>query len=468
MTNINIKKILNIIIISGMIFTCLPGTAGYDTISTQQAGAPATTGKIRHFVIQNWLKPYKKTLASIKKAVRRRSCRNIQIIDKAGDITDYLDCFHTNTSGQESFYTEFDDPLDSQPLEDPPRYADTVFQENTDEEYIQTVLQTTHERLLVLNDAGCFSLVEKDVGDSLSLFPAVQGGVWHSALLYQIQRRLYIAQKRYEDALTSTINEFQHLNIDFIAQNDPQAFTEMAEILDSLGRGEEALGFLSKHITVKSRPYLRRQAALWKGKYYETHQQWKAAENAYLDALICAEQDPKAYLAFTRYLLIQSEHIHAEDTLEAALALNGIMHSVILKSPLWEQYDREELLNCIRNETHPALLGYSETGSEDDLCKALYYWGKKNQLEDAAPYWVGILEKFTRVWTKYSYFSSGEAGSQGKQKLLTLLEDIPHDARLSGDQNLLTLKGYTGIENSGLAKKKPTIALTSHMKPPAA
>ena len=214
--------------------------------------------------------------------------------------------------------------------------------------------------------------------------------------------------------------EFRSLPFDFIESHDPEAIIEYVKVLQALGRTEEAFTFLSQHVTQTSRPYIRRQAALWRAQIYEEKGHAREAENAFIEALITAHQDPEAYLA-----LIHHYHTRGESAL--AQALTGVMKAVILPSPQWREYS-DDLQTYIRDHL-PESLRDGEY-SRDDLMTVIKLWIGRGQLEESSKYWLPIIRLSCEDRGRYIFFGDE------RKSLKKILLDLVNDLSMSPDQRL--------------------------------
>ncbi len=336
-------------------------------------------------------------------------------LDEVGDLGI---TFRDLSIHSDSNEPDFDNPLeflDSTTSEPPPRYEQVC-----PEAAIESALIETHRRCLMLTDAGFISLVTEDLEAVLSRHPGHQGKEYHSTLLYQSLRKLYSQGQQLAKILKNLDLEFKSLPFDFIASHDPQAITDYAKTLQALGRTEESLAFLSQRVTQTSRPYIRRQAALLTAQIHEQSGSAEEAENAYIEALVTAHQDPEAYLALIR-------HYYTQGNSRLAQALVGVMNRVILPSPQWKEYG-SDLQRYIRDHLPASLSDYKY--SEDDLMMAIKLWICKGRLEASAPYWLPLIADLSEGGDFYIFFGDD------RKSLKKLLLDLVNDLSLTPDQRL--------------------------------
>ena len=342
-------------------------------------------------------------------------CLDDDVLDEMGDLGQTFCGLSIHSKDDES---SCDRPLEpvEQTVSDPPPSYEQVFPETV----IESVLMQVHHRCRVLNDAGCIRLVVEELERVLSRHPGYQGKNYHSALLYQALRKLYIHRKQFTEALANLEFEFRSLPFDFIESHDPEAIIEYVKVLQALGRTEEAFTFLSQHATQTSRPYIRRQAALWRAQIYEEKGHAREAENAFIEALITAHQDPEAYLA-----LIHHYHTRGESAL--AQALTGVMKTVILPSPQWREYS-DNLQTYIRDHLPESLRDGKY--SEDDLMTAIKLWIGRGQLEESSKYWIPLIRHLCKDGGRYIFFGDDQ------KSLKKMLLDLVNELSMSPDQRL--------------------------------
>ena len=285
---------------------------------------------------------------------------------------------------------------------------------------IEAALTEASKRAAILESAGCVTLLEEDLSKTLQQYPAHQGKHCHSAFLYEILRKLYMQKKQFEEALTNLELEFRSLPADFIENHDPGAITDYLKVLHALGRTDEAFAFLNQHVTSETRHFIRRGAALWKAQVYEEKGDGVEAENALIEALIVAHQDPQPYLALIN-------HYHTNGDSELAQALTGVMKQVILPSNQWQEYSGN-LVDYIRRQLPEPLRDYEYTRS--DLMPAIRLWINKGQLDESSACWVPLIKNLSLGGVGFMIYGDDT------QSLRILLLDLVNHLSLSADQRL--------------------------------
>lgn len=315
--------------------------------------------------------------------------------------------------------SSFDSPLDVMETDPelPPDYAQV---NDVPEDVIRNMIMSAHQRSLILGNAGCVSLIVEDIERTLDRFPSYQSKEFHSGLLYQILRTLHMTQERFQDALQTVKRELSNLPLPFIEENDPQAIVDYAEILQALGKSENAADFLESRVTEKSRLYIRRSAALWMARFNTERGNVAGAEAAYIEALIISRHDPETYLALVQFYF---DH----DNIELAAALTGVMNGVVTESEQWADYG-ENLKKHIESRLPRPLKNHQ--ASEDDLKTAIKLWINQDKLEQTAYYWLPLMKSLSGNRSGFMLFGDN------RKSLKKLILDLPLELSLSSEQRL--------------------------------
>ena len=224
----------------------------------------------------------------------KKSLKRLEI----GHLAASFCCLHINTPHE----GDYDDPENQITTgESPPGYDDIIRYKQAPAEVIEVLIKSCYERYLILEQAECFSLIEGDLEKALHDFPSFTGSdSWHSALLYQLQRKILIQTSNYEKARSSVEKELTALDFTFIEACDPSIIADYACILEHLGQSGIALDMLENRVTAESRPYIRRHAALWRARHFTATDQLERAEEAYLDVVLSSNCDPHCGKGFTQ------------------------------------------------------------------------------------------------------------------------------------------------------------------------
>ncbi|MGI9281948.1 MAG: hypothetical protein ACR2PX_20285 [Endozoicomonas sp.] len=355
---------------------------------------------------------FSRALSSITKAGHKIQTIARKSLDEMGDLAEWLCCLSLNsqTSGT------FDNPGEG--TEQPPEYWQTVAE--TPETIISDAILTAHMRCLTLEEGGCLSLVEDELESVLNRLPDYQGEENNSALLYHTLRRIYRARKKYEEAILITQKELASLPLAFITNHDPQAFVDYAELLEEVGRSDEANQFLDGQ-NFKDSPYIERRKELWRAKFNRKNGNLAEAERAYLRALIIAHKDPQVYLDFIRFYSETGQPLLAQ-------ALTSAMHRVVLESSQWQEYG-DTLKDYIEGELPEDLKGYY--GTMDDLIPAIRLWINSGLLEESSPYWLPLMKYISDLGADIT-----DEFCSRNRALKPLILDIPRDLSMSSEGRL--------------------------------
>ena len=308
-------------------------------------------------------------ILSVTKKVKRKVT---SLLDEMGDLVTSLDCLNT-----------IDEELSGDDFLDQPQSYTELF--GVAEQEIRTVIMGIAQMSLPASaGTDCVNQTEADLQQALERFPDYQGAEFHSGMLYQILRRSQMQCGRFQPALATIEMEFNNLPAAFIETNDPQAFVDFAEILEALGRTEDALELIQNRVTRESRPYIQRRAALWRARLHERRGEVKATEDVFIEALLVSQKDPEPYLALIQFYL-------ASGNPEMARALTGVMNRVILQSSQWQEF-KGELSQYIAAQLPAELQGIN--ASDGDLLTLIRFWLGRGRFEQSLPYWLPLFREF--------------------------------------------------------------------------
>ena len=342
-------------------------------------------------------------------------CLEDDVLDEMGSLAMGLSSCSLLSGSDKASY---DDPLDCINRQEPtlPRYDD-LFPEAA----IESALMEAYKKAIKWLTVGGYgdAALEDYLKRVLEQYPGHRGVTCHSTLLHEILRRLYIDKKKFAEALASLEFEFKSLPFSFIEGHDPDAIVEYAEVLYALGRTKEAFTFLSRCVTSATRPYIRRRAALWRARVYEEQGNIAEAESALIEALVIADQDPRAYLALIN-------HYYANGNESLARVLTGVMKEFILRSSQWRSFPAEKLESYIHGQLPEPLRDYQYSG--DDLMMAIKLWIGKGQLNETSEYWLPLIKNLSERGPLHLFYGDN------KESLQTLLFDLVKQLSLSPDQ----------------------------------
>ena len=313
----------------------------------------------------------------------------LSTLDNIGHLAASLCCLSVNRT--ESNYPENPAEDLAPQASNPPTYSEVIAWHEKPEIIIQQLIKNCYERYLSLDHAACYSLIQTDLQRALDQIPDYQGSeMWHSALLYQLLRKVHIKQGLYRNALPYLQQEFLALSTDFIEKHDPSAIFEYALVLQHTEGVERAFDIIKQYVSADSRPYIRRHAILWRARYFEDAGQLEKAETAYLDLLACSGHDSQAFLALINFLKDK------KGDLETAKELAGIINLIMKNEDLW--WHSQALDKHITEALPEDLRHY--TGSPNDIRNLLIYFTDKKQYQDI-PGLAGLLKLFIsqNTWT---------------------------------------------------------------------
>ena len=250
----------------------------------------------------------------------------LNTLDEIGHLAASFCCLHINTPLE----GDYDNPENQITTgESPPGYDDIIRYKQAPAEVIEVLIKSCYERYLILEQAEYFSLIEGDLEKALHDFPSFTGSdSWHSALLYQLQRKILIQTSNYEKARSSVEKELTALDFTFIEACDPSIIADYACILEHLGQSGIALDMLENRVTAESRPYIRRHAALWRARHFTATDQLERAEEAYLDVVISSNCEPQAFAEFIGFL-------HKQGNSALARTMVGMMNLTVIDEKNW-------------------------------------------------------------------------------------------------------------------------------------
>ncbi len=270
-----------------------------------------------------------------------------------------------------------------------PSYDDIIQYKQTPAEAIEACIKSCYERYLLLELAECFSLIEQDLERALRDFPSFTGSdSWHSALLYQLQRKILIQTSNYPKARTLIEKELTELDFTFIEAHDPSVIADYTHILECLDQSDFALDMLGSRVTAESRPYIRRHAALWRARHFTALEQLERAEEAYLDVVISSHCDPQAFSEFIGFL-----HNKKGD-FALARAMVGIMNITVLDQNNWwgKPLADTDFKQYLQHHIPEEYRDY--TGNADDLFTLGRYIASRDYLNEFS-HLFGLFRLFT-------------------------------------------------------------------------
>ena len=309
----------------------------------------------------------------------------LSTLDEIGHLAASFCCLHINTPPE----GDYDDP-ESQITTDesPPGYDDIIRYKQAPAEVIEELIKSCYERYLILEQAEYFSLIEGDLEKALHDFPSFTGSdSWHSALLYQLQRKILIQTSNYEKARLSVEKELTALDFTFIEAYDPSIIADYACILEHLGQSGFALDMLENRVTAESRPYIRRHAALWRARHFTAAGQLERAEEAYLEAVISSNCDPQAFTEFIGFL-------HNQGNSALARAMVGMMNVTVLDQKNWwgKQLAGTDFNQYLQQHIPEEYRGY--TGVAADLMRLGRYIAAHDYMNELS-HLLGLFRLFT-------------------------------------------------------------------------